>query len=56
MTFPARAKGSGPERRYVNFLRSVDGAGDAGRRLKAWILEEYRRQRCDLAHAPSRIS
>jgi len=42
VTFPSRAFGAGSERRYFDFLRSVDGTAGESRRIKAWILEEYR--------------
>jgi hypothetical protein len=42
VTFPSRPFGAGSERRYFDYLRSADGAGGETRRLKAWILEEYR--------------
>ena len=42
VTFPSRAFGSGAERRYFDYLRSIDGTADALKVVKAWILEEYR--------------
>jgi hypothetical protein len=44
VTFPSRASGTGSERRYFDYLRTVEGAGEA-RRVKDWILEEYRASR-----------
>ena len=44
VTFPSRAKGAGRDRLYVDFLRSVDGGPEALRRVKTWILEEYRKR------------
>jgi hypothetical protein len=44
VTFPSRASGTGSERRYFEYLRSVEGPIEA-RRLKDWILEEYRASR-----------
>lgn len=41
VTFPSRATGAGTERRYFDYLRSTEGGGEA-RRVKDWILEEYR--------------
>jgi hypothetical protein len=41
VTFPSRAFGAGSERRFFDFLRSVDATPVAGRRVKAWILEQY---------------
>ena len=43
VTFPSRAFGSGGERRFFDYLRSTDGTLDAVKRVKAWILDEYRR-------------
>src|SRR5207247_5226751 len=44
VTFPSRAFGAGSERRYFDYLRSVDGALDVVKRVKAWILDEYRKE------------
>jgi hypothetical protein len=41
VTGPARSFGAGGERRYFDFLRSVETGGDAIRRVKAWIIGEY---------------
>ena len=43
VTFPSRAFGSGSERRFFDYLRSTDGTLDGVKRVKAWILDEYRR-------------
>jgi len=43
VTFPARAFGAGSERRFFDFLRSVDGTAEPIKRVKAWILDEYRK-------------
>jgi hypothetical protein len=43
VTFPARALGVGSERRYFDYLRAVDGDTEAVKRVKAWILDEYRK-------------
>ena len=43
VTFPSRAFGAGSERRFFDYLRAVDGDGETVKRVKAWILEEYRR-------------
>jgi hypothetical protein len=45
VTFPSRAIGSGTERRFFDFLRSVEGQGADARRVKAWILDEFRASR-----------
>jgi hypothetical protein len=42
VTFPSRAFGAGSDRRYFDFLRSTEGTPVEGRRLKGWILDEYR--------------
>ena len=42
VTFPARSFGAGSERRYFDYLRSVEGAAAEVKRVKAWILEEFR--------------
>ena len=44
VTFPSRAFGAGSERRYFDSLRSVDGTLDVVKRVKAWILDEYRKE------------
>jgi hypothetical protein len=43
VTFPSRAFGAGSERRYFDYLRAVDGTAEPIKRVKAWILEEYRK-------------
>ena len=42
VTFPSRAFGAGNERKYFDFLRSADGMVADSKRVKAWILEEFR--------------
>jgi hypothetical protein len=42
VTFPSRAFGSGSERRFFDFLRSVEGTAADSKRVKAWILEQFR--------------
>jgi hypothetical protein len=42
VTFPSRAFGSGNERRFFDYLRSVEGTAADGKRVKAWILDQYR--------------
>jgi hypothetical protein len=51
VTFPSRAFGTGQERRFFDFLRSVEGNGADAKRVKAWILAEYAGAR-DLGGAP----
>ena len=41
VSLPARAYGSGEDRRYFDLLRSVEGSSADTRRVKAWILEQY---------------
>jgi hypothetical protein len=41
VTFPSRAFGSGSDRRFFDFLRSSEGNGADGKRVKAWVLAEY---------------
>jgi hypothetical protein len=45
VTFPSRAFGAGNDRKYFDYLRSAEGALGESRRVKAWILEEYRTSR-----------
>lgn len=42
VTFPSRAFGLATERRFFDYLRSIEGNAADGRRIKDWILEEYR--------------
>jgi hypothetical protein len=51
VTFPSRAFGAGNERRFFDFLRSVEGTAADSKRVKAWILEQYRSSR-EVADAP----
>ena len=44
VTFPSRAFGAGTERKYFDYLRAVDGSAETVKTVKAWILDEYRRQ------------
>ena len=44
VTFPSRAFGAGTERKYFDYLRAVDGSAETVKAVKAWILEEYRKQ------------
>ena len=43
VTFPSRAFGAGSERLFFDYLRAIDGSGETVKRVKAWILEEYRK-------------
>ena len=51
VTFPSRAFGAGQERRFFDYLRSVDGAAQDGKRVKIWIKEQFDRQAADRALA-----
>ena len=53
VTFPSRAFGAGNERRYFDFLRSAEGTAGEVKRVKAWILDEFRasRRRPEARHA-----
>ncbi len=42
VSFPSRAFGAGSERRYFDYLRSGSGLASDAKRVKDWILEEYR--------------
>jgi hypothetical protein len=44
VTFPSRAFGAGSERRFFDFLRSVDGEASPAKALKAAIVAAYRAQ------------
>ena len=44
VTFPSRAFGAGSERRYFDFLRSVEGAAGPVKALKQHILDEFKKQ------------
>lgn len=48
VTFPSRAFGAGSDRRYFDYLRSIDGTPVAPKALKAWILDAYRAEVEDL--------
>ncbi len=43
VTVPSRAFGAGAERRFFDYLRAIDGTAEPVKRVKAWILDEYRR-------------
>jgi hypothetical protein len=45
VTFPSRAFGNGNERRFFDYLRSIEGNGADTKRVKAWSLDEFRTQR-----------
>ena len=43
VTFPSRAFGAGTERRYFDYLRAIESDPETVKRVKAWILDEYRK-------------
>jgi hypothetical protein len=45
VTFPSRAFGAGTERKYFDYLRSTEGLSAEVKRVKDWILGEYRASR-----------
>jgi hypothetical protein len=47
VTFPARGYAAGTDRRFYDFLRSADGTSDDVRRVKQFILDEYKRSRLE---------
>jgi hypothetical protein len=55
VTFPSRAFGAGNERRFFDFLRSVEGTAAESRRVKAWILDQFRCSR-EAPEAPERTA
>jgi len=55
VTFPSRAFGAGTERRFFDFLRSAEGIAADAKRVKVWILDEYRR-RLDVAAEDGRFA
>ena len=42
VTFPSRSSGSGTERRFFDYLRSTEANVLDSKRVKAWILDEFR--------------
>jgi hypothetical protein len=53
VTFPSRAFGTGTERRFFDFLRSVEGTSADAKRVKAWILEQFHGTREAAEDAPA---
>lgn len=45
VTFPSRAFGTGSDRRFFDYLRSIEGSPADAKRVKAWILEEFQASR-----------
>jgi hypothetical protein len=44
ITFPSRSFGAGGDRRYFDYLRSADGIPANAKRVKGWIVEQFRAQ------------
>jgi hypothetical protein len=42
VSLPARPFGGGGERRYFDLLRSIEGQSADAKRLKTWILDEFK--------------
>jgi len=42
VTFPSRSSGVGNERRFFDYVRSAENQPGDAKRLKEWILEEFR--------------
>jgi hypothetical protein len=42
VTFPSRPIGVGSDRRFFDYLRSAEGVAADVKRVKEWILEEFR--------------
>jgi hypothetical protein len=55
VTFPSRSFNIEGERRYFDYLRSADGAAES-RRVKAWIIEQFRLARPETAQPDSPAS
>jgi hypothetical protein len=45
VTFPSRAFGSATERKFFDYLRPIEAGTLGARRVKDWILAEYRTAR-----------
>ena len=45
VTFPSRAFGASQERRYFDYLRSVEGDSSVTKRVKEWIVGEFQASR-----------
>ena len=49
VTFPSRAFGAGSDRRFFDYLRSVEGVATDAKRVKAWILEAFKQHQASVA-------
>jgi hypothetical protein len=45
VTFPSRAFGTATDRKFFDYLRAIEPGAAGSRRVKDWILEEYRTAR-----------
>lgn len=45
VTFPSRAFGTATERKYFDYLRTTEPGAAGSRKVKDWMLEEYRTAR-----------
>ena len=45
ITFPSRAFGTATDRKFFDYLRATEPGAASSRRVKDWILEEYRTAR-----------
>ena len=45
VTFPARSYGAGGERRFFELLRGVEPSSGESKRVKEWILSEWRQSK-----------
>jgi hypothetical protein len=45
VTFPSRAFGTANDRKYFDYLRSIEPGAAGSRKVKDWVLEEYRTAR-----------
>ena len=45
VTFPSRAFGTATDRKYFDYLRATEPGAAGARKVKDWILEEYRTAR-----------
>ena len=45
VTFPSRAFGTATDRKYFDYLRAIEAGAAGGRKVKDWILEEFRTAR-----------
>lgn len=50
-TFPSRAFGAGQDRRYFDYLRSVDGNNELMKGVKAWLVDEFKARAAEGADA-----